>query len=665
VSHDASHDTKEQVRQAVDIVELVGSYIQLRREGRGYKGLCPWHDDKRPSMQVNPERQSFKCWVCDIGGDVFTFVQKMEGVGFAEALAMLADRAGVKLNAGRGNSSGDGSASDRGEQKRMLFQCQAWAEQQYLDCLLKAPEAEAARAYLAERGISDESIQRFRLGFAPDSWDWILNRAKGTPFTPQIMEAVGLVGQRRSGQGHYDRFKGRVLFSIRDNQGRPVGLGGRVLPGAGDSNAAKYINSPETVLFAKSKLLYGLDLARQAMRKSQTALVMEGYTDCIVAQQSGFENAVAVLGTALGEEHVRQLKQYADRIRIVLVLDGDEAGRKRANEVLKLFVAENVDLRVCTLVGQKDPCDFLLENGPEAFEACVQSAPDALEHARRVKTAGVDLSRDVHRSSEALSEMLAIIAQAPRYRDDTTTEDRLREEKMLQRLSFDFRIPEEDLRKQMTSLRSKAAKALTTRSNSAHAAGGNSGRSGGTLDSNAQDSNAKGSTAGAAGEYSTNAGGPSERPVLDAWERELIELLLQQPEGIPEVLQVVRPDQFSVGPLRELFTRCAVLTAAGVPPTVERLMLEINDPAEQSLVVELDESGRAKGRTESAGQMGVVERLRSCLERFRHRQEDQEHRLQLVALRDRTMDEDEAKKVLEQMILRKRNRQGISVPTDG
>jgi len=275
----------------------------------------------------------------------------------------------------------------------------------------KRPEAEAARAYLAERGISAESIARFHLGFAPDSWDWLLNRAQGTRYTPQVLESVGLVGVRRSGQGHYDRFKGRVLFSIRDNQGRPVGLGGRILPGAGDSNAAKYINSPETVLFAKSKLLYGLDLARQAMRKSQTALVMEGYTDCIVAQQSGFENAVAVLGTALGEEHVRQLKQYADRIRIVLVLDGDEAGRKRANEVLKLFVAENVDLRVCTLVGQKDPCDFLLENGPEAFEACVQSAPDALEHARRVKTAGVDLGRDVQRSSEALSEMLAIIAQ--------------------------------------------------------------------------------------------------------------------------------------------------------------------------------------------------------------------------------------------------------------
>lgn len=645
MSHDASQDAKEQVRQAIDIVELVGSYIQLRREGRGYKGLCPWHDDKRPSMQVNPERQSFKCWVCDIGGDVFTFVQKMEGVGFSEALAMLADRAGVQLKNGRGSSTGEGSASDRGEQKRLLYQCQAWAEQQFHDCLLKAPEAEAARTYLAERGISAESIVKFRLGFAPDSWDWILNRAQGTRFTPQVLESVGLVGIRRSGQGHYDRFKGRVLFSIRDNQGRPVGLGGRVLPGAGDSNAAKYINSPETVLFAKSKLLYGLDLARQAMRKCQTALVMEGYTDCIVAQQSGFENAVAVLGTALGEEHVRQLKQYADRIRIVLVLDGDEAGRKRANEVLKLFVAENVDLRVCTLVGQKDPCDFLLENGPEAFEACVQSAPDALEHARRAKTAGVDLGRDVQRSSEALNEMLGIIAQAPRYRDDTTTEDRLREERMLQRLSFDFRIPEEDLRKQITNLRNKAAKTSVSRTAPASAP-------------------SVGSAVAAAGEDSTNRA-ETARPVLDIWERELMELILQQPEGLPEVLQVVRPEQFSVGPLRELFNRCVVLTAARVQPTVERLMLEINDPGEQSLVVELDESGRAKGRTESAGQIGVVERLRSCLERFRHRQEDQEHRLQLVALRDRTMDEDEAKKVLEQMILRKRNRQGISVPTDG
>jgi len=227
---------------------------------------------------------------------------------------------------------------------------------------------------------------------------------------------------------------------------------------------------------------------------------------------------------------------------------------------------------------------------------------------------------------------------------------------MLQRLSFDFRIPEEDLRKQVTSLRNKAAKAASGR---VPPSTRDAGRS-----ANLQENTGEGN-ATVSGEYSTDPNAPSVRPTLDVWERELIELLLQQPDAVVEVLQVVRPDQFSVGPLRELFNRCAVLTAAGVLPTVERLMLEINDPAEQSLVVELDESGRAKGRTESAGQIGVVERLRSCLQRFRHRQEDQEHRLQLVALRDRTLDEDEAKKVLEQMILRKRNRQGISVPTDG
>ncbi|MHC4406080.1 MAG: DNA primase [Planctomycetota bacterium] len=360
MSFGSSLDAKEQVREALDIVDLVGKYVQLRRQGRHYVALCPWHDDTRPSLQVNPERQSFKCWVCDIGGDIFSFVMQMEGVSFPEALAMLAEQAGVTLRpqrSARKHSDADSypdedqaAAADvesSGETKRALFRAMGWAEKQYHDCLLNAPEAEPAREYLRQRGITPESTHKFHLGFSPNRPDWIWQQAGGTPARAKVLETIGVLARSSADGSLYDRFRGRLLFSIRDPQDRPIGFGGRVLPESGVTSRAKYVNSPETPLFTKSGHLYGLDVARSALRKGRVALCVEGYTDCIVAHQHGFEHTVAVLGTALGERHVRILKRFADRI--VLVLDGDEAGRRRANEVLELFVAENVDLQIATL----------------------------------------------------------------------------------------------------------------------------------------------------------------------------------------------------------------------------------------------------------------------------------------------------------------------------
>ena len=248
-----SLDGKELVRQAIDIVELVGRFVQLRRQGRLYVGLCPWHDDTRPSLQVNPERQTFKCWVCDIGGDVFSFIMKMEGVSFPEALHMLADQAGIQLKA-RYHPQGDQPAG--AVQKRTLYQAMAWAESQYHQCLLEAEEAEPARQYLRERGIAAESIERFHLGFSPDRRDWLLDRARGTPFDAKILETIGILARPAGGGSPYDRFRGRLMFSIRDVQGRPVGFGARVLPGSDAVSPAKYVNSPETPLFSKSNVLY-------------------------------------------------------------------------------------------------------------------------------------------------------------------------------------------------------------------------------------------------------------------------------------------------------------------------------------------------------------------------------------------------------------------------
>ncbi len=433
----SSFDDKERVRQAIDIVDLVGSYLQLRREGRGYKALCPWHDDTRPSLQVNPERQSFKCWVCDIGGDIFSFMMKMENVEFPEAISMLADRAGIQLTPYRSEGSSSASATSAltgsADDKRTLYQAAAWAEQQFHDCLLKSPDAESARRYLRDRGIDDESIRRFHLGFAPDRWDWLIERSLKSNISPKVLERIGLLVRKDTG-GHYDRFKGRVLFSIRDTQNRPIATGGRILPEATSTNPAKYINSPESPLFSKSKTLYGMDLGGDAIRKSHSVIVMEGYTDCIIARQFGFENVVAVLGLALGERHLRTLHGC----RIYLVLDGDEAGQRRTSEILALFVSQQVDLRIVVLPDDLDPCDFLLTRGADAFRSCLDSAVDALEHAFRTATRGLNIAAQPHEASQALDSLLQTIAKAPRLREDTTQEIRVREWTMLLQLAKKF-----------------------------------------------------------------------------------------------------------------------------------------------------------------------------------------------------------------------------------
>ncbi len=624
----SSFDVKEQVRQAIDIVDLVGQYLQLRRQGRNYVALCPWHDDSRPSLQVNPERQSFKCWVCDVGGDVFSFLMRIEGIEFREALEMLADRANIPLRPQQPRRGAGSAGGDEPLDKRTLFAAMAWAENLYHDCLLRAPAAEPARRYLQQRRITPESLERFHLGFAPAEWNWLQSRAAKSPFDMKTLEAVGLVARSASGK-LYDRFRGRVLFSIRDTQSRPIAFGGRVLPEMTSENAAKYVNSPETPLFTKSKHLYALDVARDALRRSKTALVMEGYTDCIVAHQQGFEDAVAVLGTALGENHVRLLRGFADRI--VLVLDGDEAGQRRANEVLELFVAEQVDLRILTLPGGTDPCDYLLEHGAAAFAALLErEAVDALEHAFRAHTRGIDLARDIHAASEALERLVAIVARAPRLHDDTTAEARFREQKVLQRLAATFRMPEEDVRRRLTELRRRPR-----------------GRRAPVPE-----------TAPSRGPSAEKAAAPAPIP---PWERELLELLLARPEMVGRAAGAVAAEQLSAPPCRRIYETACRLTAAGIMPDFDRLMLEFDQADIKNLLVELDERGRAKGTDAGNSELILKEILRT---RQRYEAEKRSPAA-IAALRDGELDERQQHALLQQLIEHARSRQDRTDPTDG
>ena len=446
-------DLKERVRSAVDIVDVIGATLELQPQGRNLVARCPWHNDRRPSMTINQERQTWKCWPCDIGGDVFSFVMKRDGTDFPTAIRTLAELAGIPVEEySRGKKTQPGSPDDRAT----LLAAIKLASDSYFEYLQSNElDAKIARDYLASRGINDESRRHFRIGFSPDSWNYAVDLLKRNQFSGEVAHACGVASPKRSGDGHVDMFRGRLMFPIQDLQGRPIALGGRVIPAIaerhGDRAGGKYINGRETMLFRKSQQLYGLDLARDAIRTSGEVMVMEGYTDVVASKQAGIETAVAVLGTALGEQHVKILRRFAERV--VLVLDGDAAGQNRADEVLELFISADVDLRVMTLPDGSDPADFIAAHGREAFEKNAREAPDALDHKLGRLTDGIDVERDTHAVASAVDKMLKIAAKAP---------DGLRIDQLLNRMSKRFEFKVERLEQRLGVLR-KEAKRTTFR----------------------------------------------------------------------------------------------------------------------------------------------------------------------------------------------------------
>nr|WP_261344781.1 DNA primase [Neorhodopirellula pilleata] len=468
MSFQADFDVKERVRSASDIVDVIGRDLEMRPQGRHFVARCPFHNDKRPSMTVNQERQSWKCWVCDIGGDVFSFVMQREGVEFPEALRMLAERAGIEIPDKRqGPKTQPGSPNDKPTLIAAISEvAQAYYEQ--LDAH-KSDDAKRAWDYLQQRGIDDENRQKFRIGFAPDSWDFAVNLLRSKSYSLDVAIACGVAIARQnqaSGQdapqvsgatGGYDRFRGRLMFPIHNSQGKTISLGGRIIPAiaervaaaSGDAGGAgaKYINGPETLLFRKSNELYGLDLARDSIRGAGEVLVMEGYTDVVAASMAGIDRAVAVLGTALTEAHVRILKRYA--ARVVLVLDGDEAGRRRAEEVLELFVTADADLRILTLPDNADPADFLAAHPAQELLDMAAASPDAIDHKLARLTDGVDITRDTHAVTTAIETLLKMFVKSPQNDDRAS----LKIDQLLMRMSRTFELPVDRLTRRFQSLR--------------------------------------------------------------------------------------------------------------------------------------------------------------------------------------------------------------------
>ena len=338
---DSKSDYKQQVLAAVDLVDLIGRTVSLKKRGKNYLGLCPFHQEKSPSFNVDASKQFFHCFGCKASGNAIDFVMKRDRLTFLEAMRLLGDSHNIE----RPNTSPQ--ARQQAGQRAQLLDCCSTAAGLFQKLLAHPTAGAAGRAYLAERGFSDEVAQRFQIGLTADAWDRLLRADAMRAFPPAVMALAGLVKPRVRDDGHtdgyYDTFRNRLMFPIRDENGRVIAFGGRVLPGSagGEPSKAKYLNSPETPLFSKGRTVYGLDLARQRIVESRTVAVVEGYADVVMAHQYGATNVVSMLGTALTEPHVTILRRFADRI--VLLFDADAAGDTAVNRAVELFLTQPVE----------------------------------------------------------------------------------------------------------------------------------------------------------------------------------------------------------------------------------------------------------------------------------------------------------------------------------
>jgi len=417
----------KQIKAACNIVTVVEGYLALTPAGRTFKALCPFHNDSRPSLDVDPRLQRYRCWSCQAHGDVFSFVQHMEKVGFKEARQILATRAGIKL---------DETASPQDQARTRMLGVMRWAQEAYQRCLLDDPLGEPSRKYLGGRKLSGKIVRDFGLGYAPLPGDWLVKRAFADGTSLEVLEEVGLIAAQVEGRGFYDRFRDRVMFPIRDVQGRPVAFGGRIMPESPLlPRAPKYYNSTETPLFSKSDVLYGLDLARHAGASVGYLAVVEGYTDVMMAHQCGVAQVVATMGTALNARHVAQLRRYAKKV--VLVYDADAGGMTGVDRALELFVSQDVELAVATLPDGLDPCDLLVRpGGIETFQQVLASGVDALDFVF-VRLLGFEGTHSVEASRAILDRILRVMVRSGSWQNkgEYPTSLRVKQELIITRLA--------------------------------------------------------------------------------------------------------------------------------------------------------------------------------------------------------------------------------------
>ncbi len=562
-----------EVQQANDIVDVVGEHVSLKKKGREMVGLCPFHDDHRPSMNVNPTKQIFKCFSCGAGGDVFKFVQMRENLTFPQAVERLAERVNINLQKRQRPKPTRGQAGQTAEQPEdvdpnRLAKVNAWAAKYFQQNLNDVKIGKIARDYLAQRKISPESVKKWQIGLASTAPDGLISAATAQKVPLKLLEQAGLTVGQSQDQSAYrlaDKFVNRLMFTITDVTGRVIAFGGRTL----DENGAKYINSPTTVLFDKSNSLYGLEQARHEIVASSTAVVVEGYTDCIMAHQFGCCNVVATLGTSLTAGHGRLLRRYARQV--VLIFDSDVAGMEAANRALDVCLAQRLDIKLASVPEGKDPCDYLLAAGKEAFERVVSQAVDVFQFKwdRLIEKFGSE---------------------------DTLAGKRAAIEEYLETISVGLaagKIPAIDFGLRVNQI----AKIIGLDSKQINA-----------------ELNARIRRAARTAGYEQRRQEVSQtdygQGLLAAAQREVLEVLLNEPGLYASVRQKITAAVFDVPILREAAAIVFDVLEADPDASLSRILARIESVELSKCVTELEQAGREKGNFESrlAGAMAAMQR---------------------------------------------------------
>ena len=396
-------DKKEEVREAADIVEVVGDYVNLKRSGRSWKGLCPFHDEKTPSFHVTPELGIYKCFGCGESGDVFNFVMDMEGVGFVEAMRSLADRFGVSLP-----QEEDPEFDEEHHLREGIYHALRYAGVFFHRHLMEADAAEGARQYLAKRGYNHKIMKKYGLGFAPDEGDKLYRMATDSGLNEQYLIEAGLAKPSQHGDGFYDTFRGRLMFPIFNPSGKVIAFAGRVL---GNEKTAKYINSPQTKVYNKSEVLYGVNFAKNEIRKTDEVLLVEGYTDVISLQQNDINNVVASSGTSLTPQQMKILHRYGDII--TMIYDSDSAGMAAMKRGINIALEEGMDVKLLELPEGEDPDSFIRQFGKDSFlELKKEESEDFLSYIIH-KAQRDGLLDDPSQKKRVISEALESIAHMP------------------------------------------------------------------------------------------------------------------------------------------------------------------------------------------------------------------------------------------------------------
>jgi DNA primase len=555
-----------QVQQANDIVDVISEHVNLVKKGREMVGLCPFHDDHRPSLNVNVNKQIFKCFACGAGGDVFKFVQMRENLSFSHAIERLAERAGIKLRPKTQDSRLKTQDSDVDPNR--LAKVNEWATKYFQENLHDEKKGKLARDYIAQRQITPDSVKKWRLGLAIDSQDDLLKAANAKNIPVKLLEQAGLVMGQVDGD-LCDKFVNRLIFAITDV--RVIGFGGRTLPPASprgeDNKGAKYINSPTTVLFDKSNTLYGLEQARHKIVSMGTAVVVEGYTDVIMAHSKGCDNVVATLGTSFTAGHGRILRRYAKKV--VLIFDSDTAGIEAANRALEVCLAGHIDIALASVPEGKDPCDFLLAAGKERFEKLIDQAVDVFQFKWNRLTESFGKDETFAGRKAAVEEFLQTIATSL-WSGNLAAIDR---GLVVNRLSKIIGLDSKEINAELHKRVGRAAK---------------------TASYNVENQKVRSIDLG--------------EGLFAIAQREILEVLLNKPELFESVKQKIAAEDFDVPALRQTASALFEILSTKPKARIAEIIARTESPQISSIIVELAQSGEAKGNFESrlAGALDAI-----------------------------------------------------------